>query len=216
MIFSTQQLANLVRKKSYKAAVLLALSLEQPRQLLAIFKEVLLLLHEGQHLPWNPTKATNGTDTEMDKQGVNALEDIIISLNSENLSKLLLYIRDWNTNGRTSVVAQQLLVFIFHIYSPSSLAKLPRMKEVRLLTQTFRLLSQKVIRALIPYTERHQSHILKLMQDSYILDYTLAQMNLSSLSLQVEAGTTDTPTTVVVPASEERKYVCLGDFANCA
>lgn len=113
-----------MRQKSYKAAVLLALSLDQPRRLLAIFKDVFLLLKDGQHLPWNESTDENG------KKANNLLEDIILALNSDNLSKLLVYIRDWNTNGKTAVVAQQILVFIFHIYSPTSLSKLPRMKEV--------------------------------------------------------------------------------------
>jgi hypothetical protein len=64
------------------------------------------------------------------KGGRALLEEIILSLNSENLAKLLGYIKDWNTSSRTGIVAQQILVYIFDVYSPASLAKLPKMKDV--------------------------------------------------------------------------------------
>eukprot|EP01126_Amoeba_proteus_P063963 TRINITY_DN888_c0_g2_i8.p1 TRINITY_DN888_c0_g2~~TRINITY_DN888_c0_g2_i8.p1 ORF type:complete len:204 (-),score=54.44 TRINITY_DN888_c0_g2_i8:77-688(-) len=96
------------------------------------------------------------------------LDDIILSLSVEDLSKFLFYLRDWNTHSRSSIIVQVLLGCLLKHYTATSLCRVPKMKEV--------------LQGLIPYSERHLLRINNLLQQSYMLDYTLAEMKLHTLS----------------------------------
>eukprot|EP01126_Amoeba_proteus_P063956 TRINITY_DN888_c0_g2_i2.p1 TRINITY_DN888_c0_g2~~TRINITY_DN888_c0_g2_i2.p1 ORF type:complete len:458 (-),score=107.05 TRINITY_DN888_c0_g2_i2:77-1450(-) len=160
LILATQELENLVRCKSYKAAVKLALSLDQPRQLFNIFVEMI------SHLS-SPLVENTSVDGVQDESEL--LDDIILSLSVEDLSKFLFYLRDWNTHSRSSIIVQVLLGCLLKHYTATSLCRVPKMKEV--------------LQGLIPYSERHLLRINNLLQQSYMLDYTLAEMKLHTLSL---------------------------------
>jgi len=90
------------------------------------------------------------------------LEDIVAGFSVEELSLCLSYLRDWNTNARNSIVAQQVLHHILRKFPPSVLQSLPDIKQL--------------LEGLIPYTDRHLNRMDRLLQKSYILDYTLQAM----------------------------------------
>jgi U3 small nucleolar RNA-associated protein 13 len=92
------------------------------------------------------------------------LRIMVGTLDFDLTQKLLTYIRDWNTNAKHSHAAQATLFQLFHTYKADSMTKFPLMKDL--------------LQALIPYSTRHFQRLDKLMQASYILDYTLQAMNL--------------------------------------
>lgn len=92
------------------------------------------------------------------------MRSMLDALDFEMTEQLLTYVRDWNTNAKHSLAAQTTLFQLFNIYRADSMTKFPLMKDL--------------IQALIPYSTRHFQRLDKLIQSSYILDYTLQNMNL--------------------------------------
>jgi U3 small nucleolar RNA-associated protein 13 len=110
--------------------------------------------------------------TASDKSSITGLievDEIIATLSDAQLTTLLTRIRDWSTNARTSLVAQRLLHVVLKKYSPDHLMKLPDIKGV--------------LEALVPYTERYLKQMDKLLQESYVVDYILKEME----DLQVDS-----------------------------
>ena len=96
------------------------------------------------------------------------LDTFVTSLSDdvEQLSFLLSTARDWNTNSRTSWVAQRVLRSVLRTYPPAELAAVPHIKSI--------------IEALIPYSERHLARVDRLVRSSFLLDYTLSAIKLAA------------------------------------
>jgi U3 small nucleolar RNA-associated protein 13 len=123
------------------------MSLDQPYRLLNLFNEVI----------------SNASDEkESSILGLSEVDEIIATLTTPQLSVLLSRVRDWSTNGRTSLVAQRILHIILKKYPPEQLLALPDI--------------QKLVDALIPYSDRYLKQVDKLLQDSYVVDYILREM----------------------------------------
>lgn len=88
-----------------------------------------------------------------------ALEQTIQSLNDDQLILLFKKIRDWNVNFKFFEISQKVLRVLIHSISYDN----------------FNLI--KIIESIIPYNERHLVRIDSLIEQSYILDYTIDQMN---------------------------------------
>lgn len=146
MIQMEQSLSNYVRDKNFRKALKLALKLNKPLQTLNIIEAAIA--------------SGNGDATKVDE----IMRKMLDSLNFELTQQLLTYIRDWNTNAKHSLSAQNVLFQLFHLYRADSMTKFPLMKDL--------------LQALIPYSTRHFQRLDKLLQASYILDYTLQNMNL--------------------------------------
>lgn len=142
-LLQEQQLNNLIRQKRFSQAVSLCLTLEQPRKCFTIVQE---LLHQ---------EVTQHTPSE--------LPSIVVDLSDDLLSRLLLYIRDWNTHAKSSHVAQSLLACIFRVLSPA------RLISNRTLLQQSNNLTL--------YSERHFARIDKLLTKSFIMDHMLNAMH---------------------------------------
>ncbi|KAI9010951.1 WD40-repeat-containing domain protein [Phycomyces nitens] len=142
-IVKEQELKNFMHKKDYLNAILLALSLEQPFRLLGMFREVIESRPEGDE----------------SITGLALVDKVLGDLTGEPLEKLLLYIRDWNTNAKHSYVAQTVLHAILSLHSADDLVKIANAKEL--------------IDGLLPYTDRHYQRIDDLITQSFIIDYTL-------------------------------------------
>ncbi|ORZ03260.1 WD40-repeat-containing domain protein [Syncephalastrum racemosum] len=140
MILKEQELQSYMLRKDYLNAILLALSLEQPYRLLTLFRDVM--------------ESGEGGIT-----GSAAVDKALTELGSENLEKLLRYLRDWNTNGKHSAVAQTVLNAILSQRTCEELVELQGVKDI--------------IEGLLPYTDRHYQRIDDLITQSYIVDYTL-------------------------------------------
>eukprot|EP01130_Rhizamoeba_saxonica_P002513 TRINITY_DN12303_c0_g1_i1.p1 TRINITY_DN12303_c0_g1~~TRINITY_DN12303_c0_g1_i1.p1 ORF type:complete len:831 (-),score=173.73 TRINITY_DN12303_c0_g1_i1:122-2614(-) len=157
-LLARQQLMNLMYTKNYVKAIELAFELDQPQKIYEIFELIL----------------------EVPETAEETLLSILNNFSTGNIEKCLMYIRDWNTYAKRSLVSQVILNLILKIYNPTSLTQLPHMKSI--------------LRGLIPYTERHSKRIDRLIRQSFILDYTLNEMNLlteamDSMEIDIEPET---------------------------
>jgi U3 small nucleolar RNA-associated protein 13 len=124
------------------------MELDQPYRLLNLFNQVIS----------NPSVEEGGSIT-----GLVEVDQVIATLSDEQLTKLFLRVRDWSTNTRTSHVAQRILHVILRKYSPDRLMGLKDIKSV--------------VEALIPYSDRYLKQVDKLLQESYVVDYILREMD---------------------------------------
>lgn len=143
-IIKEQELQNFMRNKDYLNAILLALSLEQPFRLLSLFRNVMEMRSDME---------------DASITGSAAVDKVLAELGPDNLEKLLIYIRDWNTNAKHADIAQTVLNAILASHSSEEIVSLPKAKEL--------------IDGLVPYTERHFQRLDEFITQSYIVDYTL-------------------------------------------
>jgi U3 small nucleolar RNA-associated protein 13 len=148
-----QELQNYIHAKSYREAITLSLQLNHPARLLSLFTAVVT----------NPPEEGSLT-------GVKAVDEVLSSLSDEQIFTLLLRIRDWNTNNRTAPVAQKILWTIVKSYPATRLANLKIIGA-----QGQKSLSE-VLSALKVYSDRHYKRTEELFDQSYLLEYTLREM----------------------------------------
>jgi U3 small nucleolar RNA-associated protein 13 len=129
-------------------AIITAMSLDQPYRLLNLFNEVI---------------SNAQIDGNTSITGLFEVDQVIATMSDPQLMTLLLRVRDWSTNGRTSHVAQRILHVVLRKCPPDRLTRLPEIKGV--------------IEALIPYTDRHLKLVDKLLQESFVVDYILKEMD---------------------------------------
>ena len=99
------------------------------------------------------------------------MDDVLAKLSDEQIFLLLLRLRDWNTNARTAPVAQRILWTLVKSYPASKFSNLS-VKGAR----GQKSLSE-VLNALKVYTERHYKRIEELVDESYLVEYTLQEMD---------------------------------------
>ncbi|QNQ01012.1 YALIA101S02e03356g1_1 [Yarrowia lipolytica] len=141
-----QQLANYVRSKDWENAILLALTLNQPYKLFCLFRDVLADRQDEDSI-----------------MGLTKVDNVIAGLNVEQLELLIKRVRDWNTNARSSVVAQRVMNCILVNHSVDKLSQVPKISTMT--------------DALIPYSERHFNRVDEMYDESYLLDYALNEMD---------------------------------------
>lgn len=178
MLNRDQDFLNYVALRDYKRAIELALSLSQPGRLFSLFKDV---------ASENQSSSISGSVS---------VDEVIKTLVSSDLVKLLRYLRDWNTNGKTSSVAQRVLFAIFKLHTPDAIiqafeddviegkfvnGELDANRE----EHRGRTALKEIVEALIPYSERHLSRMTKLVQESYVIDYILEEMDCGMLNDQL-------------------------------
>lgn len=145
-LLKQQQLDNYVRSKDWKNAIVLALSMNHPYQALKLFTTVFENNSEPNSI-----------------LGLVSVDQAIATLDDDKiLTRLLSRVRDWNTNARTSAVAQAILNTILCYYSIDKLCSLEGVS--------------KMIDGLIPYTERHLNKNTELIEEGYTVDYILQLM----------------------------------------
>jgi U3 small nucleolar RNA-associated protein 13 len=93
-----------------------------------------------------------------------AVDEVLASLSDSQLAVLLCRIRDWNTNARTAVVAQRVLHVLLKSYGAPRLVSL-------------RGVGRDVWDALGSYTDRHYKRIEELVEESFMVEYTLREMD---------------------------------------
>ncbi|KAL8781807.1 MAG: hypothetical protein Q9203_000092 [Teloschistes exilis] len=143
-----QQLMNYMHAGSYREAIMLALTLNHPARLLSLFQGVV----------------DRSPPEEGSLSGLNAVDEVLMNLSDEQLLELLRRLRDWNTNARTAVVAQRILNVIVRSYPAERLAGLRGRG------------SKEVVEGLRAYTERHYRRMAELVDESYLVEYTLREM----------------------------------------
>lgn len=155
LIEQEQELQNHIHAGSYRDAITLALQLNHPGRLLSLFTSVV-----------TSTKPDPGS-----LSGLKAVDQVLSDLTDDQLFILLLRLRDWNTNARTAPIAQRILWALVRSYPASRLSNLS-VKGAR---------GQKslkdILHALRVYTERHYKRMEELVDESYLVEYTLREMD---------------------------------------
>lgn len=166
LIEQEQELENYMHTGAYRDAIALALQLNHPGRLLKLFTSVV---------------TTNKPD-EGSLCGLRAVDEVLATLSDEQIFLLLLRLRDWNTNARTAPVAQRILWTLVRSYPASKFSNLS-IKGAR---------GQKslkdVLNALRVYTERHYKRMEELVDESFLVEYTLQEMENMAPTLEGVAG----------------------------
>ncbi|KAG9196673.1 putative U3 small nucleolar RNA-associated protein 13 [Alternaria panax] len=151
-----QKLQNYTYAGNYREAIVLALQMDQPARLFSLFKSVVEI---------------EKPDTDS-LSGLIAVDEVLDSLADEQLYKLLIRLRDWNTNVRTAPIAQKILWTIVKSYPASRLASLRPQGKVGAKGSL-----KDVLDAIKVYSERHYKRVEELVDESYLLDFTLKEMD---------------------------------------
>jgi U3 small nucleolar RNA-associated protein 13 len=151
-----QKLQNYAYAGNYREAIVLALQMDQPGRLFSLFKSVV-----------ETEKPDEGSMT-----GLNTVDEVLGSLADEQLYKLLLRLRDWNTNVRTAPVAQKILWTVVKSYPASRIAGLRPGGKVGTKGSL-----KDVLDGIKVYSERHYKRVEELVDESYLLDFTLREMD---------------------------------------
>jgi len=163
LVEQEQTLENYIHAGAYRDAIVLALQLNHPGRLLNLFTNVVTTRNP------DPDSLT----------GLKAVDDVLAKLSDEQIFQLLLRLRDWNTNARTAPVAQRVLWALFKSHPANKLSSLS-VKGAR----GHKSLNE-VLNAIKVYTERHYKRIEELVDESYLVEYTLREMD--ALTPQTEA-----------------------------
>lgn len=154
LIEQEQELENYMHTGAYRDAIALALQLNHPGRLLSLF-----------------TKVVNSKEPEKGSMsGLKAVDEVLATLSDEQIFLLLLRLRDWNTNARTAPVAQRILWALVRSYPASKFSNLS-VKGARGQRSL-----KEVLNALKVYTERHYKRTEELVDESYLVEYTLQEM----------------------------------------
>lgn len=151
-----QKLMNYTYAGNYREAIVLAIQMDQPGRLFSLFKTVV---------------ETEQPDADS-LTGLLAVDDVIAHLSDEQLYRLLIRLRDWNANARTAPVAQKILWTVVKSYPASRLAGLRPKGKVGSKGSL-----KDVLKAIGAYSERHYKRVEELVDESYLLDFTLKEMD---------------------------------------
>ncbi|CAL3963138.1 unnamed protein product [Diplocarpon coronariae] len=164
LVEQEQELQNYIHAKAYRQAITLALQLNHPARLLSLF-----------------TSVVTGVQEEGSLSGVLGVDEVLASLSDEQIFTLLLRLRDWNTNARTSAVSQRILYVVFRSYPVARLAGLS-VRGVQ--GQSLK----EVLNALKAYTEKSRKRSEEMWDQAYLMEYTQREMD--GLSLFAEDANT--------------------------
>ncbi|EWC46276.1 hypothetical protein DRE_04447 [Drechslerella stenobrocha 248] len=166
-----QKLANLIQAKDYRSAIVLALELNYPYKLLKLLTAVI-----------------TAPDPEPDSiTGLKGVDDVLASLSDKHLYLLLCRVRDWNTNSRTAGVAQRVLAVLLRSFTAEKLGALrpPWGKKENGGDGEGRPVGRRkgekmpvseIMEVMERYSERHYARVEELLAESYVVEYTLNQM----------------------------------------
>jgi U3 small nucleolar RNA-associated protein 13 len=160
-----QDIQNYLALHDYRRAIELALSLAQPGRLFSLFKS----------LPPAPVKGTEESLT-----GSKEVDEVIRRLSFIDLATLLRFIRDWNVKASSAEVAQRVLKAIITLRRADDITRaLDGADPSKAKTPGGGV--KEMVEALIPYTERHLARMDRLVQESYVVDYILGEMDMVSM-----------------------------------
>ncbi|KAI0718943.1 U3 small nucleolar RNA-associated protein [Cerioporus squamosus] len=186
LVEKEQDFANYLALHDYRNAILLALSMAQPGRLHSLFSSL-------------PSSADAHGDADASARtpsitGHPAVDEVLRTLPGTDLARLLRYVRDWNAKAKTSAVAQRVLHAIVKLRPAEDLARaFDQEATLNFAVSTADLAGgaeaaapaegrgatalKEIIDGLIPYTERHLTRMEKLLQDSYVVEHLLSEMD---------------------------------------
>jgi len=151
-VLKEQDFLNYVALQDYRRAIEVALSLGHPGRLLELFKEL---------------KGDLGVTGSAD------VDRVLQDLSPADLVRLLRYVRDWNTRASSAAVAQRVLHAIVKFRPAEDIAH--AFEDASMGDEVDSL--HELVGGLIPYTERHLVRMERLVQESYVIDYVLREMD---------------------------------------
>ncbi|KWU42440.1 WD40 repeat-like protein, partial [Rhodotorula sp. JG-1b] len=179
LVLREQDYENFLSMKDYSNAIMLALSMDQPRRLLNLFTEVRLTSGASN-------SSTDPTADLLSYTGSRHVDAVLKNLSPREIRQLLGYIRDWNTVSRSAETAQGVLHALLKMHDADKLlAYLDGKEEAgddakRLAKKGPRkrpdVKAGEVLAALVPYTERHLARADKLVRESFIVEHLLGMM----------------------------------------
>ncbi|KAI8981146.1 U3 small nucleolar RNA-associated protein [Trametes punicea] len=189
LVEKEQDLQNYLALHDYRNAILLALSMGQPGRLHSMFAT--LASSADPTVPRAPSIT-----------GHPAVDEVLRTLPGTDLVRLLRYIRDWNAHAKTSAVAQRVLHAVVKLRAAEDIERAfdedaaftaasatsasPAQDDGSAKTVASEAIPlegrgttslKELIDALIPYTERHLTRMEKLLQDSYVVEHLLSEMD---------------------------------------
>jgi U3 small nucleolar RNA-associated protein 13 len=175
--YREQDFLNYLSLNDYRKAIQLALAMEQPGRLLSLFTDIRssFSLAESEE----PSEITCVPSIT----GHLSVDEVIRTLPGSDLAQLLRYVRDWNAKAKTSGVAQSVLYAVVklrsaeHVMQAFGDAAGQSMIVDGLTVGAGGTGLKELVDALIPYTERHLSRMERLVQESYVVDYILGEMD---------------------------------------
>ncbi|PLB54473.1 putative small nucleolar ribonucleo protein complex subunit [Aspergillus steynii IBT 23096] len=167
-----QQLENYIRAGAYREAITLALQLNHPGRLLSLFTAAIDAADDPYSTDPKKEERANSLTGDAD------IDHVLQTLGSENLRNLLLRLRDWNTNARTSRVAQRILFALFRSYPASTFTELASASMAKRGDNGRTAAGMKdILQALAAYTERHYRRVEELTDESYLVEWVLGEMD---------------------------------------
>jgi U3 small nucleolar RNA-associated protein 13 len=175
---------NYLALHDYRRAIELALAMDQPGRLFSLFKDVLSKAAAAGAQASPPAETIIGHP---------AVDQVIQGLSEPDLAKLLLHIRSWNTQAKSSEVAQKVLFAIIKLRSVEDVMRAFNHDSALTIEAGPKHQGglKDLLDALIPYTERHLARMEKLVQDSYVVDYILGEMDDGMLEDEISDDTRD-------------------------
>ncbi|KAE8351468.1 WD40-repeat-containing domain protein [Aspergillus coremiiformis] len=167
-----QKLENYIRAGAYREAITLALQLNHPGRLLSLFTAAIDAADDPYSTDSQKSEHANRLT------GNPSIDEVLQTLDSDHLRLLLFRLRDWNTNNRTSRVAQRILFALFRSYPASTFIELATASMANRHSDSRTVASMKdILQALAAYTERHYRRIEELTDDSYLVEWVLGEMD---------------------------------------
>ncbi|KAE8157846.1 WD40-repeat-containing domain protein [Aspergillus tamarii] len=167
-----QKLENYIRAGAYREAITLALQLNHPGRLLSLFTAAVDAADDPSLTDAERSERANSLT------GNPSIDDVLQTLDSNNLRTLLLRLRDWNTNARTSRVAQRILFALFRSYPASTFIELATASMANRRSDNRTAAGMKdILQALSAYTERHYRRVEELTDESYLVEWVLGEMD---------------------------------------
>ncbi|KAJ7170145.1 WD40 repeat-like protein [Mycena filopes] len=165
LVLKEQDFLNYLELNDYRRAIQLAISMGQPGRLLSLFKDI-------------RSSAAESASPSTSITGHPSVDEVIRTLGGADLAKLLRYVRDWNAVAKTSIVAQGVLFAIVKLRAADDVMQAfgDEIYEVAL-GEKENGDGDEMVDALIPYTERHLARMERLVQESYMVDYVLGEMD---------------------------------------
>ncbi|KZT72878.1 WD40 repeat-like protein [Daedalea quercina L-15889] len=182
LVQKEQDFMNYLTLHDYRNAIQLALAMDQPGRLLNLFRSI-----QSDSLEASGPRSPSFS-------GHPSVDTVLRTLATADLARLLRYIRLWNATAKTSAVAQRVLhallklrpaddishAFGEDLSSGAGVAEIDGMLEVNIRAKDEGRGATALkdwVETVIPYTERHLARMERLLQDSYVVDYLLGEMD---------------------------------------
>lgn len=191
---------NYLSLHDYRKAIQLALAMEQPGRLLSLFTDI-------QTNSESEGTIRGGSSSSI--TGHSSVDEVIRTLPRSDLARLMRYIRDWNAKAKTCRVAQGVLYAIMKLRSAEDVMQAFGAETGEAVFASEESIGKsasgvggmplkELVDALIPYTERHLSRMERLVQESYVVDYILGEMDDGMFDGEDDGGSMDVDVNISV------------------